>query len=150
VTQVEFFDGTNSLGIDATSPYSLTNTFANGTHIITAVATDNNGASTTSSPVMFNVGSAITDPILERIAKGDITIELQTVADGLAAPLSLAYPNDGSARLFVYDQSGVVWVVTPAGRLATPLLDVRARLNPSAKYDYDERGLLGLAVHPGF
>jgi glucose/arabinose dehydrogenase len=150
VTNVEFFDGAVSLGSDTTSPYSVTNVFANGTHTITAVAKDDSGNSTTSAAIMFNVGAIITNPILERIGKGDIMIELQTVADGMAAPVGSASPNDGTGRHFVYDQSGIIWVVTPSGRLATPMLDIRARLNPAARYDYDERGLLGLAVHPGF
>src|SRR5688572_28348124 len=57
VTNVEFFDGAVSLGSDTTSPYSITNVFANGTHAITAVAKDNSGNSTTSAGVMFNVGA---------------------------------------------------------------------------------------------
>lgn len=151
VTNVEFFEGATLLGSDSTSPFSITNTtFANGTHTITAVAHDNAGATATSAAVTFNLGSVISNPIAERIPKGNVTIELQTIADGMTAPVSMAYPNDGSGRMFVYDQAGMIWVIGANGRLATPLLDVRSRLNPSAKYDYDERGLLGLAVHPGF
>ncbi|MHA3789444.1 glycosyl hydrolase [Flavobacterium hauense] len=52
VTQVEFFDGTVSLGVDTTQPYSYNWTSpAVGTHTITAVATDNGGAHSTSQPV---------------------------------------------------------------------------------------------------
>lgn len=90
----------------------------------------------------------ITDPIAERIPKGDQRIELRTVADGMASPLGLAAPDDGSGRMFVHDQDGRVWVVTSAGRLAAPLLDVRDRLVTLGAYD--ERGLLGFAVHPDF
>ena len=150
VTGVEFFDGATSLGIDATSAYSLTVNLGLGTHALTAVATDNLGASSTSAVVTVTVVTVpILDPIAERIPKGDITIELKTVADGMVSPLGMAVPDDGSGRLFVYDQVGLVWVVTSAGRLPTPLLDLRTRLmNLSGAYD--ERGLLGLAVHPNF
>ncbi|MCL5280736.1 MAG: PQQ-dependent sugar dehydrogenase [Planctomycetes bacterium] len=91
----------------------------------------------------------IADPIQAHIAKGDITIELQPIVDGLAAPLGIAVPDDGSKRMFVYDQAGLAWVVTAeAGKLPTPLLDARSRLVTFG--NYDERGLLGLATHPDF
>ncbi|HYM85795.1 MAG TPA: Ig-like domain-containing protein, partial [Pseudoxanthomonas sp.] len=48
VTQVQFFRGTSSLGVDTSSPYSVTWTnAAAGSYAIKAVATDNGGASTT-------------------------------------------------------------------------------------------------------
>ena len=50
VTQVQFFRGATSLGTDTTSPYSVTwNNAAAGNYAITAVATDNAGATTTSA-----------------------------------------------------------------------------------------------------
>lgn len=150
VTQVEFFAGGTSLGIDATGPdYSVTTTLYTGTHVLTAVATDNAGDTNVSASVT-NTGITvpITDPIAERVPKGDITIELQTIADGMASPLGMAVPDDGSGRMFVNDQDGRVWIVTAAGRSPTPLLDLRGRLVLLGAYD--ERGLLGLAVHPNF
>lgn len=151
VARVEFFDGSTSLGTDTTSPFSVSTDFYPGTHALTAVATDDSGLSATSAVVTVTVNTVIlSNPIAERVPKGDITIELQTVADGMASPLGLAVPDDGSGRLFVYDQSGVIWVVTSAGRQAAPLLDVRSRIVPATKYDYDERGLLGMATHPDF
>ena len=51
--------------------------------------------------------------------------------------------------MFVYDQVGFVWVVTAAGRSPIPLLDLRTRL-VNISGNYDERGLLGLAVHTNF
>jgi glucose/arabinose dehydrogenase len=152
VTNVEFFDGATSLGSDSTSPYSVATTLAPGSHTLTAVVTDNLGA-TNNSSVTVNVSTSnpvIVNPIVDRIPKGDVTIELQTVADGMASPLGMACPDDGSGRFFVHDQAGQIWLVTTNGRATTPMLDVRTRLNPSAKYDYDERGLLGLVTHPNF
>ena len=149
VAQVEFFDGTNSIGVDPSTPYSVTTTFYPGAHPLTAIATDNQGASTISAEVMITVNSLrITNPIAERIPKGDLTIELQTIADGLAAPIGMTVPDDGSGRMFVYDQAGQIWVVTSAGKLSAPMLDVHDRLVTQGAYD--ERGLLGLATHPDF
>ena len=56
VTKVEFFNGTTSLGVDNSSPYSITlNNPAVGNYSITAVATDNSNGTTSSTPIVFNV-----------------------------------------------------------------------------------------------
>ena len=150
VTNVEFFDGATSLGNDTSVPFSLTATLFGGVHSLMAIAKDNAGATTTSE-VITNTGvvEVITNPIAARILKGNITIELQTIADGMVSPLGMAMPDDGSGRMFVYDQAGVIWVVTSAGRSPVPLLDVRTRL-VALNGGYDERGLLGLALHTNF
>jgi glucose/arabinose dehydrogenase/plastocyanin len=150
VTTVEFFAGERLLGSDTESPYSIEASLAAGTHVLTAKATDSNGAAATSAPVTVTVGSGsrIENPFPARIAKSDFTIDLELVADGLVSPLGLAAPDDGSNRLFVYDQVGLVHVITEAGKLEAPLLDVRDRL--VVFRNYDERGLLGLASHPNF
>lgn len=152
ITQVEFFDGAQSLGVDTSSPYGITTNLAAGTHSLTAKATDSNGAVGTSAAVTVTVGGGgtkITNPIPQALAKGNITIELETVLSGLVSPLGLAAPDDGSNRLFVYDQVGLVHVVTNGVMLPTPLLDVQSRLVP-LNPNYDERGLLGVATHPNF
>jgi len=75
---------------------------------------------------------------------------LELVAEGLSSPVAMAAPPDGSGRLLVVDQIGLIRVVTGEGRLLEePFLDLRDRmigLNPA----YDERGLLGLAFHPDY
>ncbi|MFK7794194.1 MAG: Ig-like domain-containing protein [Gammaproteobacteria bacterium] len=56
VTSVEFYDGTTLLTTDSAAPYSFSwNSATEGTHTLTAVATDNDGASTTSSAIAINV-----------------------------------------------------------------------------------------------
>ncbi|HXC03254.1 MAG TPA: Ig-like domain-containing protein [Bacteroidia bacterium] len=55
VTQVEFFVDGTSIGIKTTAPYSATYTAVLGSHALTAKATDNQGAVTTSSIVNINV-----------------------------------------------------------------------------------------------
>lgn len=149
VAEVTFFDGATLIGTDSSAPYAVTATLAVGGHSLTAVAVDNLGLAATSSPVAITIRTVpIADPIPTKIAKGDIAIELQTVADGLASPLGMGVPNDGTGRMFVYDQSGLVWAFRAGTRQAAPLLDIRSRLVPLAAYD--ERGLLGFAVHPNF
>jgi len=149
VAQVQFFDGANSLGTVFTSPYNLTTTLYTGAHLLTAVATDNQGAAATSATVT-NTGTTvvITNPIPFRIPKGDIAIELNTLVNGLASPVGMAVPDDGSGRVFIYGQEGRIWVWTGTALLPNPLLDVRNRLVTLGFYD--ERGLLGVALHTNF
>jgi glucose/arabinose dehydrogenase len=78
----------------------------------------------------------------------DIGVEL--VADGLTAPIGIVAPPDGSGRLFVIDQVGLIRVVASDGTLrAEPFLDLRSKIVPLMSA-FDERGLLGLAFHPHY
>jgi len=102
------------------------------------------------------VGIPLEDPIPATIEKGEVKIELETVASGLAAPVLVAPAADGSGRLFVVEQAGLIRTMDGGTLLATPFLDVSARIHMPGYFgsmdenDYDERGLLGMAVHPGF
>jgi hypothetical protein len=59
VTKVEFYQGTNKLGEDLTSPYSFTwNAVAAGSYSITAKAIDNSSGTTTSTAVSITVNPA--------------------------------------------------------------------------------------------
>jgi Bacterial Ig domain len=56
VIRVEFFNGSTRLSEDTTAPYTAQwNTGAAGTYTLTARATDNAGATTSSSPVTITV-----------------------------------------------------------------------------------------------
>ncbi len=99
--------------------------------------------------ISLGAGEPVDDPIPQKIAKSDVRVDLQPIADGLASPvLLLAAPGDAS-RLFVVDQIGRIRVLENGKLRDEPFLDVTARLvelNP----DFDERGLLGLAFDPEF
>ena len=59
VTLVEFYDGTNKIGEDTTSPYSFNWTTASiGNHMLTAKVTDNENATVTSSAISIDVTQA--------------------------------------------------------------------------------------------
>lgn len=59
ITKVEFFNGATKLGEDTTAPYSfLWNSVAVGNYALTAKATDNDSAVTTSAVVNINVQNA--------------------------------------------------------------------------------------------
>jgi glucose/arabinose dehydrogenase len=76
--------------------------------------------------------------------------ELRLLAEGLTAPIDLVEALDGSGRLFVLEQRGVVRVIEADGGLAPePFLDLTHRLLPLEE-GFEERGLLGFALHPDF
>jgi len=78
VTRVEFFEGTNSLGVVTNNPASLINTlppftmvWSNvppGRYALTAVATDNDGASSHSRPVEIKVVPPVPPPVVNIVA----------------------------------------------------------------------------------
>ncbi|MEQ8662977.1 MAG: PQQ-dependent sugar dehydrogenase, partial [Gammaproteobacteria bacterium] len=95
---------------------------------------------------------ALDNPIPAPIAKGPIRIELESIASGVTSPNFLTHAGDGSGRLFFLEQPGRVRVIENGAVLATPFLDVSARLPALGLggLDFDERGLLGAAFHPDY
>ena len=91
-------------------------------------------------------------PYLPAIEHGDIAVRLQPVATGLAAPLYGINPPGDTSRLFVLEQNGLMLVLENGILSPTPALDLQSRVSPplNPANANDERGLLGLAFHPGF
>lgn len=75
---------------------------------------------------------------------------LKPFAEGFVSPTTLIALPGGGGSVLVGDQTGTISVVSKDGKRASELfLDLRARLtklNPG----FDERGLLGIALHPKF
>lgn len=76
-------------------------------------------------------------------------VRLELLIDGFTSPVALMEPRDGSERLFVVEQAGLIWIISEGQRLERPFLDLRERVVELNSF-YDERGLLGLAFHPDF
>jgi glucose/arabinose dehydrogenase len=93
------------------------------------------------------------NPIKSRIRKGNVNIKLTPVAEGLTAPnWGVAAPGD-AGRLFVADQNGVIWVIDLVNGQKAVFADLSGILVPLGSQGpntFDERGLLGLAFHPGY
>ncbi len=77
-------------------------------------------------------------------------VSLKLVASDLTGPMVAVSPDDGTKRLFIVDQIGVIKILEPSGEVRSdPFLDLRSKLVQLSP-EYDERGLLGLAFHPDF
>jgi len=72
-------------------------------------------------------------------------INLVPVVSGLSSPVFATDAGDGSNRLFVVEQTGTIRVVQPGASTATVFLDLQSKVISGG-----ERGLLGLAFHPGY
>lgn len=83
-------------------------------------------------------------------AEPAFTLQLQLVADGFMHPTALAEPPDGSGRLFIAEQTGVIKIIQADGSVqAEPFLDISGRMVKLTSA-YDESGLLGLVFHPEY
>jgi len=73
------------------------------------------------------------------------TVSLQPVVAGLSSPLLATNAKDGTKRLFIVQQGGIIKVVQPGANTATDFLNITPRVLSGG-----ERGLLGLTFHPQF
>lgn len=72
-------------------------------------------------------------------------LALSAVVDGLTQPVDLQHPDDGSDRLFVVQQNGIIKIISAGALVATAFLDISGRV-----VDSGEKGLLGVAFHPSY
>jgi len=83
-------------------------------------------------------------------ASGGSAIGLKLMVEGIGAPITLVPIPDGSGRLLVAEQSGIIHLLDRDGKKSEqPFLDLRPRMVAINK-GMEERGLLGLALHPQF
>jgi glucose/arabinose dehydrogenase len=67
-------------------------------------------------------------------------------ASGINRPVGLENAGDGSGRLFVLEQAGIISLIKDDQLVQRPFLDIRNRVGSQAS----EQGLLGLAFHPEY
>lgn len=72
-------------------------------------------------------------------------IRLHTITDELDSPVAITHANDQSGRLFIVEQAGTIRIIQNDKLQTRVFLDIRHKVT-----DGGERGLLGLAFHPGF
>lgn len=68
------------------------------------------------------------------------------VAGGFDRPLDIQISPDGSGRLFIVEQGGLIRILLKGQLLELPFLDISRRVDDRS----NEQGLLGLAFHPDF
>ena len=77
-------------------------------------------------------------------------IAIQKIAEGFVSPTGLIPLRDGSGKMLLVDQIGIVSVLSRDGKISdTPFLNITNRLS-KLNQGFDERGLLGLTFHPKF
>jgi glucose/arabinose dehydrogenase len=79
----------------------------------------------------------------EAFSQGEIS--LKVVASGLSEPVAVTTASDGTRKLFVVEQDGLVRLVVRGRLITRPFLDVTDLTD-----GVGEQGLLGLAFHPNY
>lgn len=107
-------------------------------------------------PASAGAQEGLDDPIPGSIRRGQVRVRLEPVAEGLTAPnWGTAVPGCHALqdRLIVTDQDGIVWALDTRSGEKSVWLDVSDRLvdlGVAGPGTFDERGLLGIALHPSF
>ena len=73
-------------------------------------------------------------------------IRPQPFLSGLSLPVFVTNAKDGTHRLFVVQQRGIVKIIQPGTNVATDFINLSSEVSQLGS----ERGLLGLAFHPQF
>lgn len=124
ISKVEFYNGSTLLKTEYKAPYDCTlDSLEAGRYSITAKATDNDGLTTTSSPIVFSVSASnaapvvnISIPVVSGL-KAPATIEIAAIATDADGSISKVEFYNGSALLateykFPYTYT---WKNVPAG-----------------------------------
>lgn len=72
-------------------------------------------------------------------------VQLQLLVAGLAQPVYVTHAGDGSGRLFIVEQGGVIRIFKNGSLLTTPFLNITSRVISGG-----EQGLLSVAFHPSY
>lgn len=93
------------------------------------------------SIVLFSVAL-----VVSAVPQSNLNIGRQPFLSGLSSPLFLTHAKDGSKRVFVVQQRGLIKVVQPVTKEVSDFINLSSKVSQSGS----ERGLLGLAFHPDF
>jgi glucose/arabinose dehydrogenase len=95
------------------------------------------------------IGTMASRPTAKTVLRGNLAhvgLTLRPFITGLSQPVQLTAAPDGSGRVYIAEQAGLILVANAAGRTsARPFLDIRARVLSGG-----ERGMLGLVFHPNY
>ena len=91
-------------------------------------------------------GSAVPSASPTPTSTPTVSATSPTAISGLGRITNIVAPDDGSGRLFVTDQVGIIRVVRDGTVASKPALDIRSRVGSIGT----EQGLLGFVFPPGF
>jgi glucose/arabinose dehydrogenase len=86
-------------------------------------------------------------PAVQNVVPSPITLKAQQLTDNLEAPTVMAFPGNGD--IWVAEQRGKIRVIKNGKLTDEPLLDLKSKMI-KVNNGYEERGLLGIALHPKF
>ena len=72
-------------------------------------------------------------------------VQWQPVVSGLVHPVYVTHPGDGSGRLFIVEQAGIIRIFKNGSLLTMPFLDISSKVLSGG-----EQGLLSVAFHPQY
>jgi glucose/arabinose dehydrogenase len=136
IASVEFQVDGVGVGSSTAAPYTVsvdTNRYASGQHVVRARAVDAGGSTSDWAVATVQLAGTRTQP-------GGFTRD-QTYVTALNNATAFAQANDG--RLFIAEQNGTLRLAINGVLQSTPVLTLTVD-------DQNERGLLGVALHPGF
>ena len=122
VTKVEFFDGSTPLGEDTSAPYEFSWVNAtSGVHVITAKATDSEGATTVSSAVNVTVLVGDGKPVISSFSPtSGIAGDLVTInGDNLGVASSVRFGS--IAAIFSTNSASQVIATVPTSAVTAPI-----------------------------
>lgn len=113
-----------------------------------ALATDSPAAAAptqTIVPTETAIPSPTSTPAVTQFPNPD-AYEWRVIASGFSRPVDIQNAGDGSGRLFIVEQAGVIRILQNDALVDAPFLDIRDLVDDSG----NEQGLLGLAFHPDY
>lgn len=96
-------------------------------------------------PMLFGVALMSALAVGAWLGTASAAIRLVPFLTGLSSPILVTNARDGSDRLFIVEQAGIIKVLQPGGVTPTVFLDITTPVRFGG-----EQGLLGLAFHPQY
>lgn len=108
---------------------------------------------TRKQPATTEEGRASRNATTKRVGTSRIPtgapVSVEPIAEGFAAPIELLDDPTNSERRYIADQVGKLYLHDSDGLHSEPVLDLTGQI-VELKPKYDERGLLGVVLHPEF
>lgn len=98
---------------------------------------------------IFSIAAVLAVSVFAQGVASPYTMRLQPFLTGLSRPILVRSAKDGSKRLFIVQQSGIIKVLQPGSVTPTNFIDLSSKIVVPTTSG-DERGLLGLTFHPQF